>query len=226
MGAAVKLITDTGGRAAELLRQASGLALSGQQKAWLREAYRLEQGTKSQRREAVAICNRIERELRAGLNETIALEQARGGDVHDPQHGPARIRSRDGLRSLFDAEHLTRPQYEAGLAYRRLHEALSHDLKSQLADEVTSGNVDAVRRKLERAKRLDLRARIDRAVVLQLRDRPEALNMLRAIAGEGVCMDRFVNGSRGFANRVGDLVAALSIAADLSKAGHLTKAAG
>jgi hypothetical protein len=75
------------------------------------------------RAEALALAQR--------LDETASLELARGGEV-ERTGGRLRITSRDGLQTLYERGGLGRPEYEAGLIYRRCFETLSSGPRSTL----------------------------------------------------------------------------------------------
>jgi hypothetical protein len=72
-----------------------------------------------------------ERALTERLEETARLERARGGVVEQAQ-GRMRITSRDGLATLLERGGLERPEYEAGLMYRRCYETLTAGPRSNL----------------------------------------------------------------------------------------------
>jgi len=211
-----------------LVSDASGLALSPGQQARVRLAARLETGTKSQRREADEMAKAIRRELGAQLDESVALELIRGGRVERPVDGPVRMSSRDGLLSLLDAGKISREQAEAGLAYRWACEAEGR-IRSQLdegggstgggvliSDEAGgSVQIDTFNvRGLRRAKLGLAASGIDRAVAVQLRHRPAALQMLREVAGYSRCISAFGAGGKQKASLINDLVLALDVAAN------------
>jgi hypothetical protein len=82
------------------------------------------------RAEALALAQRLE--------ETARLELARGGDV-EREAGRMRLTSRDGLQTLYERGGLERPEYEAGLMYRRAFEALSAGPRSNLNRDFSTG---------------------------------------------------------------------------------------
>jgi hypothetical protein len=82
------------------------------------------------RAEALALTQR--------LDETARLEIARGGDV-EREGGRLRLTSRDGLQTLYERGGLERPEYEAGLIYRRCFEALSAGPRSNLNRDFSTG---------------------------------------------------------------------------------------
>ena len=82
------------------------------------------------RAEALALAQR--------LDETVRLEQARGGTVERAE-GRLRITSRDGLQTLLERGGLERPEYEAALMYRRCYETLTAGPRSNLNRDFMSG---------------------------------------------------------------------------------------
>lgn len=72
------------------------------------------------------------------MQETVTLARGRGEWV-EQAHGRLRVTSRDGLQTLFDQGGLERPEYEAGMLYRRCYEALSAGPRSNLARDFASG---------------------------------------------------------------------------------------
>lgn len=82
------------------------------------------------RAEALALTQR--------LDETAALERARGGEV-ERSEGRMRIPSRDGLQTLRERGGLEGPDYEAGLMYRRCFETLSAGPRSNLNRDFMTG---------------------------------------------------------------------------------------
>lgn len=72
------------------------------------------------------------------MQETASLARGRGEAVEQVQ-GRLRVTSRDGLQSLFEQGGLERPEYEAGMMYRRCFETLSAGPRSNLARDFASG---------------------------------------------------------------------------------------
>lgn len=209
--------------AALLLREAAGMMLSGDQKSRLRHADRLfKSSTNKDREEASAIMTRITRELRAGIDETVALEEARGGEVRQGP-GPLVMRDRDGLAALQALEpdedgeerSLTEEQYGAGMRFREGWEARSEGVGSQMGAMLSGGaahdNDRFVETALSRAKKLQLAGRIEFAVAVQCRDEPAALQMLREVAGHGKALSVFGRG-RAFDRHLTALKRALDVA--------------
>jgi hypothetical protein len=69
--------------------------------------------------------------LAQGLEQTTALALQRG-EVVEQADGKLRVTSRDGLQTLFEQGGLERPEYEAGLMYRRCYETLNAGPRSNL----------------------------------------------------------------------------------------------
>lgn len=78
------------------------------------------------------------RALEDAMAQTATLARQRGEMVEQTQ-GRLRITSRDGLQSLFERGGLERPEYEAGLMYRRCYETLHAGPRSNLARDFSSG---------------------------------------------------------------------------------------
>ncbi len=74
----------------------------------------------------------------ARIGETATLARARGETVEQAQ-GRLRITSRDGLQTLYEQGGLERPEYEAGMMYRRCFETLHSGPRSNLAGDFGSG---------------------------------------------------------------------------------------
>jgi hypothetical protein len=70
----------------------------------------------------------------ARMDETVSLAHGRGEVVEQAQ-GRLRITSRDGLQSLYEQGGLERPEYEAGMIYRRCYETLHAGPRSNLAQD-------------------------------------------------------------------------------------------
>ncbi len=77
------------------------------------------------------------RALEDGMAQTAELARNRGESVEQAQ-GRLRITSRDGLQSLFEHGGLERPEYEAGLMYRRCYETLHAGPRSNLARDFSA----------------------------------------------------------------------------------------
>jgi hypothetical protein len=199
-----------------MLKDAIGRGMSPQQCARLRLAFRLERGSDADRDEAAAICRAIEAELRGGITETIILELARGGEVEEVNRGPVRMKSRDGLHSLLGVKGgLTAAEYDAGIEFRAGWELRSSDVGSQMGTDSTGGghnNDRFVFQRLQRAKKLTRTAIIERTVALNcMSEHPQALNMLRRVAGDGHSLSSHGSG-RAFEANLKALRRALQIA--------------
>lgn len=158
-----------------------------------------------------------EAEIVAGLAETLTLARARGETV-DVDAGPLRISSRDGLRSLRQAGHITDAHYAIGLLYRAGFEARGRDLRAASLERKGGGhdNDRFVAARLRRARALDFVARADRAVAMSLADRPMALRLLRAVAGEGASLSVWGSG-RAFTRNREVLIESLDLIVALAK---------
>jgi hypothetical protein len=176
----------------------------------------------------VQLARAEESEIAAGLVETVALARARG-EVVEPAKagvngGPLRISSRDGLRSLRQSGHVTDAHYAVGLLYRAGFEARGRDLRAASLEPGRSGGNEGgghdndrfVAARLRRARMLDFVARADRAVAMALADKPMALRLLRAVAGEGTSLSAWGAG-RAFARNRQVLVEALDLIVALAK---------
>jgi hypothetical protein len=95
-----------------------------------RPALRLRVIAETDQAEALGLAQRLE--------ETARLELLRGGEV-ERRGGRLRLTSRDGLQTLFERGGLERPEYEAGLIYRRGFEALSAGPRSNLNRDFSTG---------------------------------------------------------------------------------------
>lgn len=165
------------------------------------------------------IRNRADSAWRSATNaETINLAEGRGETV-EASKGAIRISSRDGLRSLREAGHITEDQYAVGMEYRAGHEARGRDLKAQNIGDGAGGghNNDLfVASRVLRARKLEFTARVDRAVACACISRPSALQMLRAVAGEGGSLSAWGEG-RALARNREALIEALDIAKKVAR---------
>lgn len=201
----------------ELLRDADRLALSAHQKARLRYALALRgrNSTRKDRQRADRVVAEVQRELLAGMDETVKMERARGGVVEDFNDAGAKwLSSRDGVLSLYRADRLSAEQVGVALAYRRAREQQGA-VRSQLAgvDGASRGEADLVGIGLVRAKLSVAASRVDIDVAMKLRHRPDALEVLRRVAGDGMCLGALASGGRQFERLLEGLVMALVIAA-------------
>jgi len=158
-------------------------------------------------------------DIAAGLVESVALARGRGETVEAEGAGPLRISSRDGLRSLRQGGHITDAHYAVGLLYRSGFEARGRDLRAAGLEASHGGGHDNdrfVAARLRRARRLDFVARADRAVAMALADKSMALQLLRAVAGEGASLSVWGAG-RAFTRHREVLVEALDLVVALAK---------
>jgi hypothetical protein len=122
--------------------------------------------------------------------ETGAIIREGGLPVLGTERATARrVNDRDPLRSLFDADHLTREQYDTGRVVIDLYDARVEGLGSSMRamGGVTSracDNSHMVFGGVQRGKALQRLGTIERQVALQCRDEPACLQMLRAVCGE------------------------------------------
>lgn len=153
---------------------------------------------------------------RNSLHETVGLAEERGEDVDTkPPAGAAHMISRDALGHMLKLGHITRPQYLAGLAYRRAFEARGADLQASQISDASGGrghdNDAFVARKMEQAFEAELakecEVEIRKATMVE---HLPAVQMLQHVAGLGRSMRDF-GGGRGFERRK----AALAFALDL-----------
>lgn len=199
----------------ELLDEATSLNLNAAQLGKLRQAAKLHRGSKGERREANEIVQSIRREILAGVDETVALEKARGDEVRDfNTAGAKRLSSRDGLLSLYLTGRLSADQAGAGLAYRRAMEArgaVGCSSPSRMGGDKAADHY--IKAGLARAKLGVRAAAVDRQVALELKDRPECLDTLRRVAGYGQSVRSLAPGGKQFDRTVEALALALDIAA-------------
>lgn len=195
-----------------MLREAAGLMLSSKQESRLVHAMRMEEGTWAEKAEAQTIVSQVRSELQAGVQESVALEIARGGEVQEIG-GQVWMKDRDGLRALLINDRLTADQYDAGLAFREGWELRGSDVGSQLgAAEGGAGhdNDRFVQLRLTRAKKLTKTASIERMIAVECRDQPACLQMLRWVAGEGNAVGAFGRG-RSYERNLAALKRALDV---------------
>lgn len=173
--------------AMHLHRNAEALGADRDQRARLRQAAALSLGGRDARILGGQIAAEIRDQLKASMDAVVFAAQARGEKVVPyKDEGAKRIKSRDGLGSMFDSGALTEAQWNAGLVYRSLYEAVgSASLGSQLG-QVSEGSsartsTDAmVRHGLQAAYASVRLTEAEKAV-----RSPEMVALLRAVAGEG-----------------------------------------
>ena len=201
--------------AQQLLSGAAGLMLSGNQISRLRHAVALYRTPfEADSEQARRIVRQVEDELRIGIDESIALERARGGEVDRAPGGVIRMRSRDGLQSVYEGGHIDTALYDYALKLRAAYEARSSGLGSQMsANEVRAGhdNNQLVFAGVQRAKALQMLGNAERRVAVECADEPACLQMLRAVVGEGMSVSSFGEG-RAYTRHLKALVRALETA--------------
>lgn len=158
------------------------------------------------------------KERHAGIQETIGLEKARGGEVDEKPAGggAAHMISRDALGHMLKLGHITRAQYAAGLAYRRAFEARGADLQASQISDTGGGkghdNDAFVARKLEQAKEADFAKTCEVAVRKYCSvEHLSALQMLQWVAGMGRSMRDFGKGGRAYERNKAALCRALDL---------------
>lgn len=154
--------------------------------------------------------------------ETMALEALRGGEATVSKAGVIRFTSRDGLAALYSREDspLSQDDYEIGLRYRAGYERRHSDLAAAGIDDSGRTGHDNDRftwSRLSRAQKTMLVARIDRAIALDSRAHPEALAMIRWVAGLGNSL-RSKGAGRAYERNLDALKHALRIALKVAKA--------
>ncbi len=176
-----------------LLANAGALALSQDQEARLRVAYRLQlEGSRDSRVEAGRIGDEVRGELKAELAAALDMARARGEKVVPLNDaGAQRIRDRDGLQALADSGQITDHQLQAGMAYRFCYEFASAGLKSQLdyrvgAEVLRGGDQVGLRSAaaLQRAYVMARLAGMERSAAA-VAESDRDLRVLRCVAGEG-----------------------------------------
>ncbi len=160
---------------------------------------------------------REQEEVRAGVAESVSLAMGRGEEVQTVGDA-VEITTRDGLKRLYVRERITEEEYEEGRAYRRDRDLRNSDLSSQLGAIAETGSAHDndlfVKARLTRAVAASMIGVIDRAVAV--RCAPNALNMLRWVAGDGHAISAFGDG-RAMSRNVDALKAALAVAASSRK---------
>ena len=147
----------------------------------------------------------------SAMAETVALATGLGEDVDQPKQGPVRVNNRDTLLPL--RHRLTPARYETPLELRACYEARSGDLGSQLGQEAAGGghnNDQFVYAQLVRARGLQWPGRVERAIAVRCISQPGALQMVRAVLGQGGSLSAFGRG-RAFDRNLGNFVAGLTL---------------
>ena len=175
--------------------------------------------------EAELELRRMEREVREGLDESMALARARGEQVERFQAPDAlphvRIRSRDGLETLANSGGITAAQFRAGMLYRGLYEANDpeRDLRSQLTAPAFLGGGSSGAAPGRAEAWAERRVRLSRALAtveakVRIADRNDrAVNLLREVAGHARCLSHMARGGGGQAAYRRSLVLALDVVA-------------
>jgi len=170
-----------------LHRNAVALGCTNGQIATLREAARLSMGNRQNRVDAGRLAAEIRDQLAESLKAAVYAAQARGEKIVDfNDDGAKRIKGRDGLKSMLDSEAITEEQFNAGLVYRSLFEAVdAGSVGSQLGrlGEASAGrtSTDAmVRHGLHGAYASVRLTEAEKAV-----GSPDLVAVLRAVAGHG-----------------------------------------
>jgi hypothetical protein len=139
------------------------------------------------------------------------------GDVSTmPRSDALRIDSRDGLATLHDRGKVTLRQALAGYAYRRRWERAFAGLRSALASGGGTNSPLKIAAAQERSAQWELqRSRCDTAVTLRMRSTPNALMLLRRVAGEGASVTSVAGNGRAHDRAVSVLCGALDVVADV-----------
>lgn len=155
--------------------------------------------------------------LSEATDETKALAEARGEAVETTKGGRTWIPSRNPILALsrLPSPALTAAQTEAGYACIAYYEARMESLGSQMGAINAIGgahdNAKFVFNSLQRAKKLQRIAVIERAVALECRLEPTALQMLRGVCGEGKSVSHY-GGGRVYERNLSALKMALDVA--------------
>lgn len=184
-----------------------------------RAAGKRDQGAINARRAALADLRKFESRTQAAREqqrnhawaeaaraETLALAQARGEEVTleraEDGRSPARVRvkSRDGLRALWDADALTQEELNWGMAFRERFEA-AHASKvasglAMLGGGRAAGSDAALAVQARNLRLMAELAEIELVVSVGKRG-PFRLRVLREIAGEGRCIRDIASGGDG-----------------------------
>lgn len=152
------------------------------------------------------------------IEETQTLALARGEVVDTLKSGRMWIVSRNPILSLsrLPSPALSAEQTDAGYALIAYYEARSESLGSQMgAIDTPSGgahdNDRFVHMHGARAKKLQRLGTIERAVAMECRHEPAALQMLRGVCGEGKSLSSYGSG-RNYERNLKALKMALDVA--------------
>lgn len=141
------------------------------------------------RLEAQAKARVEDRALQERNTETVCLAVLRGEQVESGQ-GKIRIRSRDGLRFLFDGGQIDSSEYEAGMYFRKCWETLESSPRSNLNRDIRGSNGQFAETRAFRAKRL--------AEMEAMAKPGRQAQTLRLVAGEGRAMRSLSTGGANF----------------------------
>jgi hypothetical protein len=154
-----------------------------------------------------------QRWIALAITESAQLERERGGTVV-PFNGAVRISNHDGFWTLIEAGAFTQPQIDAGMLYRAGVEA-RQPLGSQMGQICQTGgehdNDGFVRARCDRARLTSHVSVVERAVALECRDEPAALQTLRWVVGASQSISALGKG-RAYTRHVDALVRALDVA--------------
>jgi hypothetical protein len=149
-----------------------------------------------------------EAEVQSGIDETVGLAISRGEQVESAK-GKVRIRSRDGLRFLFDGGQLDQSEFEAGLFYRLCYETLESSPRSNLNRDIRGANGAFAETRAFRAMRLSEMETIAKP--------GRQATTLRLIAGQGRAVRAISSGGADFHLNVKALKVVLGEIADRYK---------
>ena len=168
---------------------------------------------------------KLEREVREGLDESLALARARGEEIElsAASDGPVRVRvrSRDGLETLARSGGIDAVQFKAGMLYRDLYEANDpeRDLRSQMTSAAFLQGGSAGTAPGRGEAWAERRVRLSRTVAVieakvRVADRNDrAVTALREVAGHARCLSHLVRGGGAQASYRQSLILALDVVA-------------
>lgn len=171
---------------AEALRlEFEPLGLTDYEQADLAEALRLRLGTNAEQIASRAIIARLRVDLAEAIRRQADEAAALAGGKVSREGAALRIIGRDGLAELMHRGKVDRRQFAGGMAYRRRYEVAFKGLRSTLGTQATgvTPTIDEMQRSRTRLARYE----VQRIAVEQLvaAGSPVALQLLRAVAGEG-----------------------------------------
>ncbi len=142
-----------------------------------------------------------------GIDESVRLAADRGEQIETAK-GRITIKSRDGLRLLFDAYKITEEEYRAGQHYRQCFETLQSSPRSNLNREQQGGTGQFQEVRAFRAMRLS---------EMEGMAKGRQLTALRLCAGEGRPLRHFSKGGADHALNLKALRVVLVLIADRYK---------